>query len=239
MSTLGASIYAAMFGEKFPRILWSNKDPFIKPASCTMGNNGALSDHPALNMIYDQGSWTYFDASQLYAGSTAGWYWTVWSSTTAATVYANTYTPGGDDSAPASPTAIVATGPGAITGSTSEITCASLTLPALANGQKFWVDFEFSNLNGANAKYCYGKVNAYTFMPAGASTSVHTRGSQPLLRYGAKCFYINFGEVSSSTTRPVLMIVDLRAATTVTFSLYTPTAGTDWIVADMLSAMVM
>ena len=53
----------------------------------------------------------YFPTNAIYAGSSAGWYYSVMSSTTTGTIYNNVYTTG-DLSVPVSPTPFVTTGPG-------------------------------------------------------------------------------------------------------------------------------
>lgn len=102
--------------------------PFVLVSSGTMGNNGALSGVTAVPDTYD-GSYVYFPANAIAAGVAAGFYWTVWSSPTAATVYNNIYT-SGTPVAPSSPTAFVTTGPGAYTQTTGAyIVCYTLPIP--------------------------------------------------------------------------------------------------------------
>lgn len=98
------------------------------PSSGSIGNNGALSGLTAMPVTYSGGIYLYFPANAIVAGSAAGFYWTVMSSTTAGTIYNNTWS-SGVPTAPASPTAFATTGPGAYTQSTSEITISSITLP--------------------------------------------------------------------------------------------------------------
>jgi hypothetical protein len=105
--------------------------PFVIPSSGAMGANGALSGVTAVATAYPN-AYVYLPAGAIYSGSAAGWYYAVFSSTTAATVYNNTYT-SGTPQIPASPTAFSTTGPGAYTQTTgsaaSEITAYSLTIP--------------------------------------------------------------------------------------------------------------
>ena len=93
----------------------------------TMAANGALTCGTALNLTYSS-IWLYFPAGAVYAGSAAGAYYTVMSSTTLGTVYDNvlgTATP----YVPAAPVAIVAAGPGAYTGITAETTLVTVPVP--------------------------------------------------------------------------------------------------------------
>lgn len=101
--------------------------PFVFPSSGTMGNNGALSGITALPTTYSH-AYVYMPANAIEAGSSAGWYYAIFSSTTAATLYNNTYT-SGTPSIPGSPTAFVTTGPGAYTQTTgSYITAYTMTV---------------------------------------------------------------------------------------------------------------
>lgn len=106
--------------------------PFVVPSSGTMGNNGALSGIAAVPSAYPS-AYVFLPANAISAGSAAGLYYAVFSSTTAATVYNNTYT-SGQPTVPASPTAFVTTGPGAFTQVTTEVTLITATIPANALG---------------------------------------------------------------------------------------------------------
>lgn len=91
--------------------------PMVRSNTGTMGNNGAYTAGTPYGKTYAK-CYIYFAAAQIAAGSTAGWYYAEGSSTTAFTVYNNN--PVGVPTAPASKTAFVTTGPGAITGDTTE-----------------------------------------------------------------------------------------------------------------------
>ncbi len=104
------------------------------PSSGTIGNNGALSGITALTVTYP-GIWLYFPAGAVYAGSVAGFYWTVMSSTTAGTIYDTRLSGTEAPYIPASPTPIVAAGPGAYTQTVgSPITICTHTIPGGAMG---------------------------------------------------------------------------------------------------------
>lgn len=121
--SLGAANAAAELGER-PRAIVQSAVPFILAGGTaggglnqfTMGDNGAISTLPVLPTTYSGGAWLYLPAGAIFAGSAAGWYWFVASSTTAGTVFNNTYTAGDPILAiPASPIPFVSTGPGLIT----------------------------------------------------------------------------------------------------------------------------
>jgi hypothetical protein len=125
--------------------------PFIKASSGTMGNNGALSAMTALPTTYT-GAYIYLPANAIVAGSAAGWYWFVGSSTTAGTVYNSTYTSG--IPVVGTTTAFATTGPGAFTGESAAVTAVQYTLTGGsigANGQMFFWD-KYSVTNNATAK---------------------------------------------------------------------------------------
>jgi hypothetical protein len=118
-----------------PYILYNIGIPFIYPPGYTMGNNGALSAAAASVPLSAANlpTYTYFYANQIFSGSTAGWYYTIWTNNTTATVYNNTYT-SGVPVIPASPTPFVSTGPGAVTQTTGIIYGLSLTVPGKTLG---------------------------------------------------------------------------------------------------------
>jgi hypothetical protein len=92
--------------------------PFIQISSGSIGDNGALTGVTALPTTYSGGAWCYYPAAAISAGSSAGWYWTVFSSTTAGTIYNSTYTSGIPGIG--TTTAFATTGPGAFTGDTTQ-----------------------------------------------------------------------------------------------------------------------
>lgn len=111
-----------------PYILARSSIPFISVSSGSMGNNGALTGITALSVTYAQ-CYLFLPANAISAGSAAGWYYAQMSSTTAGTVFNNTYTTG-VPTVPSVPTAFATTGPGAFTGDTTE---QGVTIPVPAN----------------------------------------------------------------------------------------------------------
>lgn len=107
--------------------------PVFLPSSGSIADNGALTLTTALDTTYAN-AYMYFPANAIAAGVAAGLYFVQMSSTTAGTIYNNTYT-SGKQSIPSSPTAFVTTGPGAYTQTTaSDITLLETTLPGGAMG---------------------------------------------------------------------------------------------------------
>ncbi len=116
-----------------------------------MANNGVLTLTTALDRIYAR-AYFYMPAGAISAGSTAGWYYTVCTTSTACTVNNNVYTAG----LPAIPTpvAFATTGPGAYTQTTgAEIVAQVLTVPANSMGANGSLDvvtkWSFENTAGA------------------------------------------------------------------------------------------
>jgi hypothetical protein len=144
-------------------------------SSGTMGANGALTGLTAMPYAMTQGCWMYFPSGKVFSGSTAGFYWAVMSSTTAATVYNNMYTSGlPQDSIPASPTPVVDAGPGAYTQTTNTyMTAFSLTIPGLSNygNAEFFCNQEFSYNLAAGNKSVTFKLNTSTFTTSTRTTS--------------------------------------------------------------------
>lgn len=146
-------------------VIVSSGIPFIKASSGTMGNNGAVSAMTALPRTFSGGAYLYLPASAISAGSAAGWYWFVASSTTAGTVYNSTYTSGVPR--PGTTTAFVTTGPGAFTGTTGAITAVSVTVPANMMGLtgRTNIEFAYSFNNTAGNKVnsmSFGGTNCFT-----------------------------------------------------------------------------
>ena len=113
---------------KTTKIVSQSGVPIGIPSSGTIGNNGALSAITALPTTFSGGIYLYFPANSIAAGVAAGIYYCVMSSTTAGTIYNNTYT-SGESKVPAALTAFATTGPGAYTQSTSEITLKNCIVP--------------------------------------------------------------------------------------------------------------
>ena len=120
-------------------VLFQNAVPFLIPSSGSIGDNGALTGITALLQAYPN-CYMYFPANAISAGSAAGWYYVVMSSTTAGTIYNNVYTTG-LPTIPSSPIAFVTTGPGAYTQTTgSFINVYSFNVPGNLLGINGFID---------------------------------------------------------------------------------------------------
>jgi len=146
----------------------------------TMGDNGALSTLPTLPTTYLLGGWIYMPAGAIFtagAGSAAGLYWFVGSSTTAGQVYNNQYT-SGNPTAPAVLVAFVTTGPGVVTQTVgTAIDMVSITVPGGSIGPNgtLTTDDLCACTNNANSKTLtnnYGGVAASSVVQNSASRRV-------------------------------------------------------------------
>ncbi len=153
--------------------------PFIYISSATMGNNGAISSATAMATTYES-AYVYLPAGAIVTNSAAGWYYFVGSSTTAGTVYNNTYT-SGVPRVPSSPTAFATTGPGAFTQSTSEVTGPQFSVPAgfLGNNgtMKLWVNPVNNNSgNNKTTKLVFGSTTVKSSVTTTGTASLNSRG---------------------------------------------------------------
>lgn len=94
--------------------------PFVIPGNSSMANNGVLTPGTALPTAYAD-AYFWMPTGWIAAASVAGWYYTTCTTTTACTVFNNTYTvnSGLTPTIPASPTSFVTTGPGNVTQTTA------------------------------------------------------------------------------------------------------------------------
>lgn len=217
-------------------ILSTSGIPFIKAPSGTMGNNGAVSAMTALPSTYSGGAYLWLPAGAVAAGvpAAATWYYFVGSSTTAGTVYNNTYT-SGTPTRPAAPTAFSTTGPGAFTGSTSAVTAVSLSVPANLLGRDGVMHVEYvmqENTTGGNKTFAtnFGGTDCLSFVNTSQASAtglcnVRNRGLtnlQVLDGYAVK----STGSAAGGATETA---IDTTAATTLLFTLTTAVA-TDYLI---------
>lgn len=118
--------------------------------SGVIANNGALTLGTALSRVYSGGLFLAFPAGAIEAGSAAGSYWCVMSSTTAGTIYNNALN--GIPAIPAALVPFVTVGPGAYGGRTDEVNVGSFTLPGGSLGPNGQITgrYRFSRQNTAS-----------------------------------------------------------------------------------------
>lgn len=181
--------------------------PVIIPSSGSMGNNGAITLTTALTTTYP-GCYLYLPANAISAGSAAGFYYAVMSSTTVGTVYNNTYS-SGVPLDPASPTAFSTTGPGAYTQTTAaDLTLLNITIPGGAMGKNgllmCYPEFTFSN--SAGVKNLKLLLNATTVLTSSPTTTAYNPMRYFFRNKGANNVNmdnsgVGFGAIATTPTR--------------------------------------
>lgn len=223
-------------GNPIPQIPLQSGIPFVISSSGTMGNNGALSAVVAMNRTIGN-SYAYFPANTICTANTAGWYWTVWSSTTAATVFNNTYTSGQPEIV-ASPTAFVCTA-GTFTQTTVLQTGPIVTIPAGAmgvNGGVYTTAF-VSYINNADAK-----TVGFTFNGNGAGALANTTTASNGVGFAVvnqgvtnKQVATNQSLFASASGASVTTSVDTTASVTSGLYIKIATAASDYIILESYS----
>lgn len=219
--------------------------PMVLAPTGTMGNNGAITLGTALPTGFLNGPcYLYLPAGAIATASAAGWYYTVMTTTTAGTVYNNTYSSGlpGIPGA-AALTAFATTGPGAYTGATTAQAALTFTLPGNYMGPHGVL--EISAVLGFNAstnnKTVTFKVGSSTiFSLVEATTGV--KSYQPYVQWanqGATGAQVaaTVGTPGSSTTAQTYTAIDTTTAQTITVNVTDATA-TDYIIIDSFSVVV-
>jgi hypothetical protein len=209
-----------------PLIIGQSHIPLVLVSSGTMGNNGALSSITAVATAYPS-AYVNLPAGAIASGSGAGWYYAVFSSTTAATIYNNIYT-SGTPQIPASPTAFSTTGPGSFIQSTSSIAAYALAIAGNAVGPNGSIALfgSRSNNNTSGNKTLTADYGSYAFASLVTTTSGATIGSgfsnrgvtnvQVSLLSGALNFAAatpSFGAIDSTASQNLIMNMQLATAT--------------------------
>jgi hypothetical protein len=183
----------------------------LLPSSGSIGNNGALTLTTALPVIYSEGVYMYFPANAISAGSAAGLYYVVMSSTTVGTIYNNTYV-GGQPTRPTGLVDFATTGPGAYTQSTGvEVTLVSFTVPGGVLGINGKLDFEsvVENNNSVGSKSYKVKFDSVDLVAQSTTTSLGGRYMSTISNAGIEN---KQRTMSSSTSASIVGTVSVGAA---------------------------
>ncbi len=213
-----------------PQTLGQSHIPFVLVSSGTMGNNGALSGITAVAAAYPN-AYVYLPAGAIASGSLAGWYYAVFSSTTAATVYNNTYT-SGTPQIPVSPTAFATTGPGNYTQTTgSNIAAYTLAIAGNTIGVNGSIEVKGARTsnNTAGAKtleldystFTLGALGVSTSLQAGflsgfsnrAASNVQSALYNQILSLGSTTAVPTFGAINSTQSQNLVVNMQLATAT--------------------------
>lgn len=158
-----------------PRVIGQSSIPFIVVGSGTIGNNGALTLTTALSSSPPiTSAYILLPAGAIATGvpAAATWYYAVFFSTIAATVYNNTYT-SGTPVIPSSPTPFVTTGPGAYTGVSTAVTAYNISIPGNMFGLNGGLRLTYTGqtTNSASSKIIVSSYGSMTLFSLTASTT--------------------------------------------------------------------
>jgi hypothetical protein len=211
-----------------PQTLGQSHIPFVLVSSGSMGNNGALTGLTAVATTYPN-AYVWMPAGAIASGSLAGWYYAVFSSATAATVYNNTYT-SGTPAIPGTPTPFATTGPGAYTQTTgSNIAAYTLAIAGNTIGVNgtVYIIGSHTNNNTAGAKTFSANYSSYSMgsqigganIGQGFIGGFSNRGvanAQVSLTSGSlttTTIVPNFGAIDSTSAQNLVMNLQLATAT--------------------------
>jgi hypothetical protein len=227
-------------GTGVPVILGEAAIPVISVSSGSMGNNGALTAITALPRTIAN-CYMLFPAGAIAAGvpAAATFYFVQMSSTTAGTVFNNTYSGTGIPTIPASPTAFATTGPGAFTGNTTEVGVL-ITIPA--NGMKLngsvRAATQFGHTNSAGGKaerIRFGGIAGTQIVGNTPTTTVGSFATATVTNCGVQNSQTGYGAFYNNNTVAAIGVsvassVTTNADTTIAFTV-APAVATDnaWI----------
>lgn len=208
--------------------------PVIIPNSSTVATNGAITV-TALPSTYSEGAWVYLPASAIVGGA-AGYYWTVFSSTTAGSVKTNYIDPT-SEFLPYVPTGTLVTAVGSnasyTTPAATDINMINITVPANSISKNSCVRM-FSRIVCTNSaddkivKHLLGNATVgsqtYTTSTGGSlDTALFARASN-------KQVFGTYGDSTTSTT--TYGTVDTSAASKLVVTGQLEVATSDYIVIE-------
>ena len=202
--------------------LLSGGVPVYLPSSGTIGNNGALTLTTALPLTFPH-AYLYFPENAISAGSAAGKYYCIMSSTTVGTIYNNTYT-SGTPSIPTSPTAFVTTGPGVYV-QTTAASISLLSTPILGGslGKNGSIEprCRFSINSSAGTKTFGFMLGGVSIASANGTTSVSYEFQQKINNNGSEAVqYSNSTAVINGVSGIAPVNLGINTASDTTFDTY-------------------
>ncbi len=226
-------------------MLLSTAIPFVMPPNFTMAANGAVTFGKALDFSYaapvsgQGGCWVYFAAGDVHAGSVAGWWYMVMSSTTVGVVYNNRYT-SGPTTPPAIPAGLSTASVGARTADAgTDRVGPTVTLPANAMGRFGRLRSRTvgsASATGAGSRFHKAFLGSYSFQVTTITTS-NTYSSAigevgntgyPQTQRGLS-YNDGSGLIGNASYTPSTGSIDTTADTTVSIALRN-SSGADWLV---------
>jgi hypothetical protein len=193
--------------------------------------------------------YAYFPAGAISTGSSAGWYWTNWSSTTVGQVYNNAYS-SGTPVFQAAPTAFATTGPGAFAQTTAtfiqgpKATIAGNSFGLNGSLETSWFASGPGSAGG-KVMACFfgtaqvGQSNLVSMFVGGAMNSISNQGatnSQINMRAGGvPGGDYNWATVANPFYLATGSTIDTTANQTAGLEMELVTAATDWIILERYS----
>ena len=182
-----------------------NVIPVIIPNSSTVATNGSIT-LTALPDTYALGAWVYLPAGAIVGGA-AGFYWTVFSSTTAGIVKTNYVDPSATEFLPYVPTGTLTTAVGSnsayVTPTASDIALINITLPAntVSVGSALKAFCRVTCSNAADAKTVKHLLGSTTIGSQAFTTSTGgTLTTATFSRANAKQIMGTFGDSGIAAT---------------------------------------
>lgn len=197
---------------------------FLKASSGSVGNNCAITGMTALPRTISGGAYIYLPLNAIAAGSAAGWYWFVASSTTAGTCYNSTYSSGTPTRGTA--TAFSTTGPGAFTGATGAVTSVSIPIPANSLGRngRLRATYGFSATSSGSNKIVASVFGSTTLLSTTTASGTSAMAQSYIMNRDATNVQSTGGMASTTASglgiaNPTDGAEDTTAVKSVTFTL--------------------
>lgn len=231
---MGATSNSRVSGVASAIILQTGVPAGVAPSG-TMADNGAITLGTALLKTYSSGLFLFLPANAISAGSAAGSYWCVMSSTTVGQVFNNTLS--GIPEVPGSPTAFVTTGPGAFTGATgASRNCGTFVVPGGSMGPRGSVrcNFEWGYTNSVGAKNHIPTFGGTTIVQVNRTTTSHDSTTYRIKNQGVVTVQnaMNVSEANAASTGGYIpMAINTAADVSLIVGCQTNTA-TDWIISE-------
>jgi hypothetical protein len=224
----------------YRRVLLLSGAVLMLPSSGSVAANGALTLTTALPATYPN-AWMYFPAGAVFAGSAAGMYFVQMSSTTAGTIFANTYSSGAPTYA-LTPTPIVAAGPGSYTQTTAaNIVLLSVSIPAGSMGPNGSIRVEKMGVAaGSGSKNIQTEMAGSSFASYSATTQTSFRVIDWIQNSASESANVgnSFNGIGLSASGTLLRrTVNTAVAQSLTFTFNMATA-TDFIGLEMATVEV-
>lgn len=189
------------------------------------------------------GCYLFFPANSITGSNTAGLYWTVFSNSTFATVFNNTYTPGTLCTIPVSPTAFSAAA-GAVTANniTTDITADSILIPANSLGPngKVRCTGVLNNNNSVNNKRMQTKIGTNVLGVTLISSTVTINIVTGSMYNSGTGTQWSMGTDVGSSTGAIAGVAANDTTTNITMSGFMQLpAVTDWLMSISLTAEIL